>query len=210
MQVPCRTLILTVMISFTADALPQRLALHPQTYIKLSPLLFHSSLSNPLTTPSSTRAADHSSSLVQSASEVLSSAAASAQGDLLLPPREKSEETRSRVRVFLEVLVEAFGTERIFWGCHLNAAGPSLPTTDAQGEAGEAIKEWYETVRAGLVGMGLGRQGELDAIFAECVQNPGRDIGCIEADDHDSPHFFSPRRTAMLPRYIAFRTSDLH
>lgn len=71
------------------------------------------------------------------------------------------------MRIFLEVLVEAFGTERIFWGCHLNAAGPSLPTTDTQGEAEKGVKEWYEIVRAGLVGMGLGRQGELDGIFAE-------------------------------------------
>ncbi|PWN18568.1 hypothetical protein BCV69DRAFT_66478 [Microstroma glucosiphilum] len=146
-----------------------RLALHPQTYIKLSPLVFPSSLSNPLTTPPSTRAADHSSSLVQSAAEVLSSASASAQGDLLLPAREKSEEVQSRVRIFLEVLIEAFGTERVFWACHLNALGPSLATasTDGTKEAEEAVKEWYETVRSGLYAMGLGRRGELDGIFAE-------------------------------------------
>lgn len=145
--------------------LSQRLALHPHTYIKLSPLTFGSSFGT-------TRTADHSSSLLQSATETLSSAAATVEASmtnavkpLAVPSvatkegsesetsQKEGDENKRRVRVFLEVIIEAFGTDRVVF-----ASGKS--------SSKEEVEEWYDAVREGLVGMGL--EGEdLQKVFSE-------------------------------------------
>lgn len=67
--------------------------------------------------------------------------------------QKEGDENKRRVRVFLEVIIEAFGTDRVVF-----ASGKS--------SSKEEVEEWYDAVREGLVGMGL--EGEdLQKVFSE-------------------------------------------
>lgn len=93
-------------------------------------------------------------SAVQGVEKTLHGAAASEDPNL---------ELRRRLRVFLDVIVEAFGLERIIWSANLSAgqlfAGDA--TKDGvqnalKGSADEeAVKAWYTAVLDSLTSMGL-------------------------------------------------------
>lgn len=164
-----------------------RLALHPRTYLKLSPLEAASAFS----LAPSTSAADASrlpgaNSLPASAlgtaqaaldaTKVAASTAASAVGDAAAratgrtePSEEHRAELKRRLRVFLDAALDAFGEDRIFWAANVPAGGAGAGATTDEGE--ETLSEpekWFELVRESLADLGL-EQAALDKIFARWV-----------------------------------------
>lgn len=160
-----------------------RLALHPRIYLKLSPFpLSNLFKSTPL---SQTRTADYLSSAVQAAADAASHLASTTESitgedvSTLSPssstgadlsttsPEERAAEVKRRLRIFLDVSLEAFGVDRLIWASTIGAdhsTAAVLPGHAGQDEENVA-KEWYELVRESLASMGLD-EDSLEGIFS--------------------------------------------
>ncbi|CAO1626492.1 unnamed protein product [Parajaminaea phylloscopi] len=144
-----------------------RLALHPRVYLKLSPFALSSLVRSSLL--SQTRTADYTSSTAQSATDAATHLASTAESvaSQVAGADEPSAELKRRLRIFLDVVLEAFGVDRLIWGSNVGAghstagALPGSVVSDAEA----AVKEWYEVVREGLAGMGLD-EDSLENIFS--------------------------------------------
>ncbi|CAO1639129.1 unnamed protein product [Sympodiomycopsis kandeliae] len=161
-----------------------RLALHPRTYIKLSPFTLSALTDSASSILSATRAADAPtatavpssvSSTAQAAKEAAVSAISGAEktvhtaasaltgsGDKSAS-EERAAELKRRLRIFLDVIVEAFGLERLIWSANLSAgqllggdAAKDGVSNALSGSADEeAVKDWYNAVQQSLTNMGL-------------------------------------------------------
>lgn len=84
-------------------------------------------------------------------------------------PEERAAEVKRRLRIFLDVVLEAFGVDRLIWSSNIGAgqaATGALPGANSVGQDEEdAVREWYELVREGLAGMGLD-EDSLEGIFS--------------------------------------------
>lgn len=138
-----------------------RLALHPRTYVKLSPLPLANLV--PASLLAKGRNADYSSETLQRATDTATGVASGVESAIsgALGGGESDEDRRSelrrRLRVFFDVLLEAFGIDRLVWAVTLGSGG-------AGGEEA-VVKEWYEVVREVFAGMGLDNDA-LEGIFS--------------------------------------------
>lgn len=127
--------------------------------------------------PTSTGVPGTATSTVQAAKEAGTAAISGAEKTLhsaVSSSDDESSELKRRLRVFLDVVVEAFGLERLIWSANLSAG--QLLAGDAakdgvqnaiKGSAHEkAVKEWYEAVLDSLTSMGLDGK-RVEGIFSD-------------------------------------------
>lgn len=137
-----------------------RMALHPRTYVKLSPLPLANLV--PASLLAKGRNADYGSESLQKATDTATGLASGVEAAVsgALGGGESNEdrtsELRRRLRIFFDVVLEAFGTERLVWAVTLGAG---------TGGEEEVCKEWYEVVRQTFAGMGLDGDA-LEGIFS--------------------------------------------
>lgn len=150
-----------------------RVALHPRTFLKISPFPLTQLLNAGLV--ASSRTADYSSAMLQKATDAAANAVETAEGAVsgVVGGANKSDdgtaeriaEGKRKLRIFLDVVVEAFGVDRLIWSASLGA-GQGVGSTFVGNNEEGAIVEWYEMVLDGLVGMGLD-EDSLQRIFSE-------------------------------------------